>query len=63
MDRIRNTAPLSLLPFAGFNVVSFVCQLLKLTGLDSQWLVVLSPKLLQAVFTALGETALSTAVR
>ena len=37
--------------------------MLKLTGLDSQWLVVLCPKLLQALLTALGEAALCRAIR
>ncbi len=34
-----------------------------MTGLDSQYLVVLCPKLLQALLTALGEAALCRAVR
>ena len=37
--------------------------MLKLSGLDSQWMVVLSPKLLQGLLTALGEAALCRAVR
>ncbi len=42
----------------------FFCrQVLKMTGLDSQYLVVLCPKLIQALLTALGEAALCRAVR
>jgi hypothetical protein len=61
-DRAGQPVPGGALPRL-CSLMFFCRQVLKMTGLDSQYLVVLCPKLLQALLTALGEAALCRAVR